>query len=353
MNFVGIRTNANYETHTKASRIVAQAEYQIKAQNQYLVQTHYQVEADPDYQGQTIGQEHQVEKNIKNNRSNSTDAYLRLKHQTHPNDCDTFGIFSSLSDRPVSYLRVRKKYHSLLSQNSSACSQSTRSGYIFGQSPLDDPSFAPPPKPVFNMEVIDSTRNKTITSTLPLYDMVKHSGNVMARISLKSLFLKKWKQMFWIAYGDHELLFFRSKTDFNEWATNPYLTNAGRMSLVKLDIDLKNDVLKPGVRCYRALSLQEKEYVRSGLMHTFKLEQWMNYGPIIIGAFASKSRKEIRSLLIVLKEMIKREKNGLSDFMSDEGSIHYDSDSQGHQFRSSFSTRSLLNFNFELVNKGA
>jgi len=77
--------------------------------------------------------------------------------------------------------------------------------------------------------------------------------------------------------------------------------------------------------------------------HTFKLEQWMYYGPIIIGAFASKSRTETRCLLIVLKEMIKREKNGLTDFLSDAGSIHYDSNDHGHSSRSDFSTRSAPN----------
>ena len=58
----------------------------------------------------------------------------------------------------------------------------------------------------------------------------------------------------------------------------------------------------------------------------------MYYGPIIVGAFASSNRRESRSLLIILKEMIKREKNGLTDFLSDAGSIHYDDHQDGTSF---------------------
>lgn len=235
-------------------------------------------------------------------------------------------------------LRGRKKYRS----DSSVNSLSSRSGYLFGQSPLDDPTFAPPPKLRSDMEFLVTQEGKA-TSTLPSYDKVKHSGNIMARISLKSLFLKKWKQLFWIAYGDHDIYFFRSNSDFYEWAKNPNLTDNKRESLVKFNIDVKHDVLKPGVRCYRTKSLYKKRYGRSGLMHTFKLDLWMYYGPIIAGAFASKNRTETRCLLIIMKEMIKRERKGLTDFISDAESIHYERGSELASC-SSFSTRSAPNY---------
>lgn len=324
---------------------LAKCEYQVASQGQYFTQPQYQVETQNRLQRQTHQQEQQVDEIFTHERIESPHPHYIRHDQTRP-DGDALGNVSSItspSRHSACDLSGRKKYRPLLSRNSSESSRSSRSGHIFGQSPIDDPTFAPPPIRPFNMEVSDTTKDKSITSNLPSYDMVKHSGNVMARISLKSLFFKKWKQVFWIAYGDHRIIFFRCKTDFNEWALNPYLTEDERWSLVKLSVDLKNDMLKPGVRCYRVSSLQKKNYGRSGLMHTFKLEQWMYYGPIIMGAFASNSRTETRCLLIVLKEMIKREKNGLTDFLSDAGSIHYDSNDHGHGVRSSFSTRSAPN----------
>lgn len=311
-------------------------EYQLLSQSQL---PSHQVEGQTQHQNQTSQQ--QVGEALRYDRIKSLDPYIKRHHQALPDNVSTLGSIPSkkwINHRSTCDVRGRKKYRTFSSNNSSEGSLSSTSGYLDGQSPLDDPMFAPPPSPPINMGIPDNTKDTPITSTLPSYSMVKHSGNILARISLKSIFLKKWRHIFWISYGDHNVLFFRSRTDFNEWATNPYLTDAERMNLVKLQIDLKNDVLQPGVRCYRATSVCKKAYGRWGLMHTFKLEQWMYYGPIIVGAFASSNRRESRSLLIILKEMIKREKNGLTDFLSDAGSIHYDDHQDGYS--SSFSTRS-------------
>lgn len=230
-------------------------------------------------------------------------------------------------------LKGRKKYRSSRSVDSSASSRSSASGYSRGNSPLDDPTFAPPPdNPVKSQH---GSRGSVPMSHLPSFDMVTHSGNAMARISLKSLVIKKWKPIFWICYGDYRIIVFRSKSDFEEWLTNPHLGVVQREALVKCDINFKDISTKPGVKGYRAASLHLKDYGgKTGLMHTFKLEEWMYYGPIILGAFASKSRTDVHSFLVVLREITKRYRQNLSGNSYSAAAGHYDSD------RSQFSTRS-------------
>ena len=46
--------------------------------------------------------------------------------------------------------------------------------------------------------------------------------------------------MFWISYGDNQILFFRSQLDFEEWVSNPYLKKDERDALVKLNVDFVN-----------------------------------------------------------------------------------------------------------------
>jgi len=102
-----------------------------------------------------------------------------------------------------------------------------------------------------------------------------------------------------------------------EWATNPYLSMVEREEIVKLKIDFKiGRGETPGARCYRAFPLQGKNYGKSGLMHTFKLEQWMHYGPVILGAFASISQTEIAAFHTICKDIIRRQKCGLRHYLS-------------------------------------
>jgi len=233
----------------------------------------------------------------------------------------------------------RKQYlSSSRSVNSSTSSRASR------PSALDNPMFAPPPPPPSNADVMEAlklSRNKKITATLPSYDKITHSGYMQARISLKSLMIKKWRPIFWITYGNSEILMFRSKIDFQEWATNPYLSTIEREDIVKLRVDFKiKNHPSSGVRCYRAFALQGKNYGKSGLMHTFKLEQWMHYGPVILGAFASSSQNEIAAFHTLCKEIIRRQKCGLRHYLS---SSKGDDEIDNHSQRSSHSTKSAPN----------
>ena len=69
---------------------------------------------------------------------------------------------------------------------------------------------------------------------------VTHSGQCIARISMRTLVMKKWKRIFWITYGNDKMLFFRSQVDFEEWAMNPHLSRNQREKLVKLRIDFED-----------------------------------------------------------------------------------------------------------------
>lgn len=222
----------------------------------------------------------------------------------------------------------RKKYNSSRSISSADSSRSTASGYSQRNSPLDDPAYAPAP-------IIPSgLRNTNQLFNMPSFDMVTHSGHAMARTSLKSLVMKKWRPIFWISYGDSRIFVFRSKTDFEEWVTNPHLSAVERDALVKIDVDFKHFKKKPGVRGYRVSSLHLKDYGgKSGLLYTFKLEEWFNYGPIILGAFASKNRIDVRSFLVIVKEMMRKNKQNLSGYKLSTES-QYSSDRSNRSIRS-------------------
>jgi len=90
-----------------------------------------------------------------------------------------------------------------------------------------------------------------------------------------------------------------------------------RGAIVKLHIDFQTGNSHSGPRCYRAFALQSKNY-KSLLVTTFKLEQWMHYGPVILGAFASKSSSEIGLFHTLCKEMMKRHKCGLRHYLEKE-----------------------------------
>jgi len=106
---------------------------------------------------------------------------------------------------------------STLSRTSSSRSQSRSSSTgVLG----NKKKFAPPPEFPKSLEVAKLqifNRKKNVQSTLPPYHDVKHSGELLARFSLKSMLTKKWRSTFWIAFGKNQMLFFRSKHDFDEW----------------------------------------------------------------------------------------------------------------------------------------
>jgi len=270
-------------------------EYEIPGQSQN--------QAQPDFQ---LGEEtrNQAQKQQKGDKTSSERG--RSKSLTKYPD----------NDDPLK-LNSRTKYRPSRSVDSTGSSRSSGSKYSRGISPLDDPTFAPAPDIPTDMlnGTHGSPRMGSSNFNMPSFDLVKHSGNAMARISLKSLVMKKWKPIFWICYGDSRIVIFRSKSDFEEWATNPNLNIIQREALVKMDVDFKDITAKPGVRGYRVASLHLKDYGgKTGLMHTFKLEEWMYYGPIILGAFASKSRTDVHTFIVILREIMKRYKQNLSGY---------------------------------------
>lgn len=199
--------------------------------------------------------------------------------------------------------------------------------------PFDKPTLAPPPihpsavpgapadpymtkvKPNTNIMYGNGT-----LSPLPKFSKIGHSGYVSARLSTASLILKKWKRVFWVTYNDEtELLVFRSKSDFDEWATNPYMSPNQRNDLVKLRVNLKKGGSgNLGVKCYRVTPLHSKEYGKMGKMCHFKLEQWMHHGPVTLGAFASNSKPEVGSFQVILNAIIERQGYGVKHLVSSE-----------------------------------
>jgi len=127
----------------------------------------------------------------------------------------------------------------------------------------------------------------------------------MARISFRSILIKKWKQVFWVTYGKSKILFFRSHADFENWVSNPYLTTIQRDFLVKLEVDFVGDAYKLNCRGYQVTNIRCKNY-QNQMMHQFKLERWMDYGPTIAAAFASTQEKDVFNLRVIISEMMRR-----------------------------------------------
>jgi hypothetical protein len=221
---------------------------------------------------------------------------------------------SSAISRTSSF-RSQISRSSFRSQISRTSSNKSRSSMTTVRHPvLDDALFAPPPKRPQSLEVTKDQyfqQKRDVQSTLPAFHEIKHSGEVNARFSLKSLLInKKWRPTFWIMYGKNKLLFFRSKTDFDEWASNPFLRKQERDKLVKLTVDVVNDMYKPGlkIRGYKATPVRTKT-TREGPLNAFKLERWFSYGPSVVAAFGGKNACQVGSLRSIMHEMIKRSGN--------------------------------------------
>lgn len=214
-----------------------------------------------------------------------------------------------------------KKRANSFSMSSTGSSISGRSGYA--ESVLSDKSFAPPPPFPKSISLIKmqylNTKVKEVASTLPDYSDVKHSGELLARFSLKSMLIKKWRPTFWIAFGKHQLLFFRSRSDFEEWVSNPFLRAEDRNALVKLNVDFKNDLYKPGIKLlgYGPTGLKTKGYNREGQIFHFKLERWYSYGPSVLAAFGGKNMYEVKNLHRIIAEMVRKAEYNIKNYDSD------------------------------------
>ena len=184
---------------------------------------------------------------------------------------------------------------------------------------------------------------------LPQGDKVIKSGYVLARISFRTILLKKWKQTYWIQYGPHAMLWFRNHADFDEWLNNPYHSQEQKNFLVKLAINFVHDLYKPNVRGYQVTQSRSKQYGKKYLKQ-FKLERWMDYGPTIAAAFASTDPTEVDELRHTLVECMRN--TPLGDGIRATGAVRQGpSDANGRPRSASFgagdfpreNTRKFLN----------
>jgi hypothetical protein len=116
--------------------------------------------------------------------------------------------------------------------------------------------------------------------------------------------MKKWKQSYWVQYGPHTMLWFRSQADFDDWLNNPYHSQAERNFLIKLAVNFVHDLYKPNVRGYQVTQARTKGYGNK-LVRQFKLERWMDYGPTIAAAFGSYNPQEVDDLREALVECMR------------------------------------------------
>jgi len=111
-------------------------------------------------------------------------------------------------------------------------------------------------------------------------------GDIMARVSSRSLFTKSWDPMYWVI-DDHDLYLYRTKSDFLH---NPRYTG------------YKKKI--PIVHNLRALKIHRKDYPGLGSMLNFMLEEVFDYGPVNVAKFASSNKDNIEPLYEQLKSRI-------------------------------------------------
>lgn len=141
-------------------------------------------------------------------------------------------------------------------------------------------------------------------SPLPKAELVKKRGYVLSRISFRTIVMKKWKQSYWVQYGSHTMLWFRSQSDFEDWLNNPYHSQAQRNFLIKLAVNFVHDLYKPNVRGYQVTQCRVKPYGNK-TVRQFKLERWMDYGPTIAAAFGAYDPKEVDALREAIVECMR------------------------------------------------
>jgi hypothetical protein len=209
-----------------------------------------------------------------------------------------------------------RRANSTASAASSLGSRSARSGS--GSNVLDDMTIAPPPEVPIPRDYTRSlflAEEEVNPGSPPDFDMIKHSGTVRARISMRTLLMKNWKEIFWVAYGNYTLLFFKSKINFEDWAMNPHLSTRQREALVKLRIDFQNPDNsthkdKETIKGFQASTVKGKVYNKNGMLHQFKLDKWTDQGPTIAAAFGSESYQDIYELHLIVAEMIGKSPGG-------------------------------------------
>jgi hypothetical protein len=167
----------------------------------------------------------------------------------------------------------------------------------YGHRPNDEPDREPvnkgsPRNPLAPMLAREAPPG---ASPLPKADLVRKRGFVLGRISFRTIVMKKWKQTYWVQYGPHTMLWFRSQADFDDWLNNPYHMQTERNFLIKLAVNFVHDLYKPNVRGYQVTQCRTKGYGNK-IVRQFKLERWMDYGPTIAAAFGSYDPSEVDAL---------------------------------------------------------
>jgi len=174
---------------------------------------------------------------------------------------------------PVDVTQTRRmRADSHASGASSIGSRSARSGSR--NNVLDDMTIAPPPSPPIVKDYTLSAFHAEVDinpKPPPDWDLVKHSGHILARISLRTLVMKKWKQIFWIAYGDHTLLFFKTKDHFEDWAMDPNLSGRQREEKIKLRVDFRHPSKSTSrdtekIKGFQASVVKGKYYKSNGML---------------------------------------------------------------------------------------
>jgi len=160
------------------------------------------------------------------------------------------------------------------------------------------------------------------SSPLPIAELIHGTGSISTRTSLRALVMKKWHPSYWMHYGPHTLLIFRSKEHMDDWATNPYHSSKQREFLVKLEINFmvdmesNHDGKDTGILGHRLLPMKQKSYGKKDEdeMFQFKLERWTNLGCSVLAAFASHEEAEVQVLYNTICDILKTcPNNGLKD----------------------------------------
>lgn len=111
-------------------------------------------------------------------------------------------------------------------------------------------------------------------------------GEILARISTRSMFVKDWQAVFWVIDNEN-LCLYRNKTDFEH---NP------RGSQAKKVVPMKHNL--------RVLKVKAKDYKGKGILYNFMLEEIFDFGPTNLVKFASNDRKAAHLFWEVLKAKI-------------------------------------------------
>ncbi len=141
---------------------------------------------------------------------------------------------------------------------------------------LDDLSIAPPPEIPMPRDYtqslfhVEESADQNLASK-PSFEKISHSGICLARTTKRSLLTKKWKKVFWIAYGDEALLIFKTKDMFDDWVMNPHLSSRQREALVKLRVDFIDEnqssfTASSNINGYQISPIKMKRYSFGGTL---------------------------------------------------------------------------------------